>query len=109
MALRAITTVNRFWANLPLRAKALALVWIPLPILLVAGVTMFRAERAERQTRTSVERTWDIRGDLQDVMILLLDADASVREFVVRGDAAVLAPYLRCREMLPAVSAHLGT
>ena len=109
MVSRVIVTINRFWTSLPLRAKALALIWIPLPVLFVTSVVMYRTERGERQARTRIEDTWDVRGGIQDVMILFLQAEASAREFGVRGEREALGPYLRSRELFPVVSAHLGT
>ncbi len=109
MVSRVIVTVNRFWSNLPLRAKALALVWFPLPVVFVAGVMMYRAERSEQEGRTRIEHTLDVRGDIQNVTALLLDAEASAREFAANREAQALRPYLRSRELLPVVSAHLGT
>src|SRR5579863_7014944 len=109
MACSVIVTVNRFWTGLPLRAKALALVWVPLPILFVAGIVMYRAELGERQGRVSIEQAWDVRASIQEVMILLQDAEASARDFAVRGDEEALGPFLPSRELFPVVSARVDT
>src|SRR5258708_35215091 len=107
MLTRAATAMNKFWTNLPLRVRAVALLLIPLPVLIVAGITMHRAERDEREARALVEHTRDVRGDIQEAMLLLVDAAASVREFVVKGESALLQPYLRSRGLLPGLGGHL--
>src|SRR5690348_2915793 len=107
MATRAIVIMNRFWAGLPLRVRALALVLIPLPVLIVAGITMHRAASDEQEARVQVTYTAEVRSQIQDVTVLLLDAEASVREFAADGNTKLLRPYLRAKELLPAASAQL--
>jgi len=107
MATRAIVMLNRFWADLPLRVRALALLLIPLPVLIVAGITIHRDAHGEQEARAQIAHTAKVRSRIQDFTVLLLDAEASVREFTAGGDTKLLRPYLRAKELSPAAGAQL--
>jgi PAS domain S-box-containing protein len=107
MAVRLITTINRFWADRSLRTKALAVLLLPLPILIAATAAMFRAQQGEQQAHSWVLHTLDVRSDIQEVQVRLLDAEASAREFLLTGDPSALHPYWESREVLGPLVDHL--
>src|ERR1700683_23177 len=100
MTARVWATINRFWADRSLRTKALALLLLPLPILIAASAGMYRAQQGERQARAWVEHTFEVRGDIQETLVRLLDAETSARDFLLTGDANALRPYWESRELL---------
>jgi PAS domain S-box-containing protein len=100
MTARVWATINRFWADRSLRTKALALLLLPLPILLAASAGMYRAQYGERQARVWVQHTFEVRGEIQETLVRLLDAETSARDFVLTGDPNALRPYWESRELL---------
>ncbi len=107
MATRALASINQFWAGRSLRTKALAVLLLPLPILLTASAAMYRAQRGEQQARAWVQRTLGARGDIQEILVRLSDAESSVRDFLLAGDASTLHPYWESREILGPLVEHL--
>ena len=101
--------MNRFWTHLPLRVKAAALLLISVPVLLMASAALYRANLEERQARSAIQRVWDVRSLVQDSLVLISNAEASVREYVLRRDGALLEPYLRSQELLPQLVSHLNS
>ena len=107
MAERAIAGINQFWAGRSLRTKALAVLLLPLPILIAASAGMYRAQRGEQQARSWVQHTLETRGDIQEILVRLADAEASARDFLLVGDPSTLRPYWESREVLGALVEHL--
>ncbi len=108
MTARVWATINRFWADRSLRTKALALLLLPLPILIAASAGMYRAQQGERQARAWVEHTFEVRGDIQETLVRLLDAETSARDFLLTGDANALRPYWESRELLGPLVGNLA-
>jgi PAS domain S-box-containing protein len=106
---RAVATMNQFWAGRSLRTKAVAVLLLPLPILMTASAGMYRAQRGEQQARSWVQHTLDARGDIQEILVRLSDAEASARDFLLVGDPATLHPYWESREVLGPLVEHLTT
>src|SRR5690242_14746388 len=108
MASRVVNGINRLWTNLPLRVRAVALLLVPLPLLVVSTMVLWRAASGEQQARARVQHSLEVRSGIQDILVRLLDAETSVREFLLSGESAVLRPYQESREFLPALSAHVS-
>ena len=107
MAARAVASINEFWAGRSLKTKALAVLLLPLPILITASAAMYRAQRGEEQARVWVQQTLEARGDIQEILVRLSDAESSARDFLLAGDAATLRPYWESREVLGPLVEHL--
>jgi PAS domain S-box-containing protein len=107
MAARAVASINQFWTSRSLRTKALAVLLLPLPILITASAAMFRAQRSEQQARVWVQHTLEARGDIQEILVRLSDAESSARDFLLAGDASTLRPYWESREVLGPLVEHL--
>jgi PAS domain S-box-containing protein len=93
MPVRFITTLNRYWADRPLRIKALALLLIPLPILVAAAAAISHAHQDEQHARILVEQAQKVSNHIQGTLIRLLDAEASARELRAAREPAALARY----------------
>src|SRR5436309_2753598 len=106
MAARLVAKINKFWANLPLRTKALALLTVPLPVAIVVSLALYGAHRGEQDDRAQIQRAWDVRSDIHRTTLVLLNAEAAVLEFVMQGDRTLLQPYFQSKELLPGVAAH---
>lgn len=108
MAARVVEAINQFWASRSLRTKALAVLLLPLPILIAASAAMYRAQQDEQQARSWVQHTLEVRSDIQEVQVQLLDAEAAARDFLLTGDPSALHPYWESREVLGPLVEHLG-
>jgi CHASE3 domain sensor protein len=100
MPVRFIASLNRYWANRPLRIKALALLLIPLPILVAAAGAISHAHEKEQQARISVERAQKVCNHIQGTLIRLLDAEASARELRLAREPSALKRYSEASEAL---------
>jgi len=102
-----VATINRSWANRSLRAKALTLLLLPLPVLVAASAGLYRAQQGEQQARGWVEHTLQVRGDIQEILVRLLDAEASARDFLLTGEPSALRPYQESRALVALLTEHL--
>src|SRR5690242_357020 len=93
MLIRLITSLNRFWADRPLRIKALALLLIPLPILIAATGAISHAHQNEQQARILVEQAQQVCNHIQGTLIRLLDAEAATRQLQAARAPSALARY----------------
>ena len=93
MLIRLIASINRFWADRPLRIKALALLLIPLPILIAATGAISHAHQNEQHARILVDEAQKVSNHIQGTLIRLLDAEASARELRAARDPSALARY----------------
>ena len=109
MAERVVAAMNRFWASRSVRTKALAVLLLPLPLLIAASAALYRAELSEQQARGWVQHTLEVRADIQEVLVRLLDAESSARDFLLTGDPSALHPYWESRELLGPLAEHLTT
>lgn len=107
MSGHAVAAINRFWAGRSLRTKALAVLLLPLPLLIAASAGMYRAQHSEQQARFWVQHTLEARGDIQEILVRLADAEASARDFLLVGDPSTLRPYWESREVLGSLVEHL--
>ncbi|HUF33381.1 MAG TPA: response regulator [Acidimicrobiales bacterium] len=82
-----------WWADLPLRRKGLVVVAIPvLSLLLVAAALlplMAQRERTDRSVRESIA----IQTATRDLLLVLVEAETSVRGLVATGDERFLERY----------------
>ena len=81
---------------------------LPLPILLAASAGLYRAQQGEQQARNWVEHTLQVRSDIQEILVRLLDAEASARDFLLTGEPSALGPYRESRELVTPLTEHLA-
>ena len=97
------------WADLPLRAKGLVVVAIPLVALLVAALSSSLVRRQADDADAWVAHTLEVRGELQRTTTLLVDAETGVRGYALTGREEFLAPYRQAQAALPNNLVHLGS
>jgi signal transduction histidine kinase len=99
--------MRRFWDNLSLRSKALAIVAVPaLPLLLAMALVLAFA----RQTRIAeqwVSHTLEVKAQIDATLGLTNDATLSVHSYLVTRERAALDPYVQLGEKWPATIARL--
>jgi len=103
-----VAAINRYWANLSLRTKASALLVLPLPILLAGAIGMYRASLDERQARSWVQHTLEVRENVQDLQVRLVDAEASARDFLLTGESSALRSYTESKELVETLLGRLN-
>src|SRR6266849_6368814 len=82
---------------------------ISVPVLLMAGAALYRANLEERQARDAIQRAWEVRSLVQDSLVLVSNAEASVREFALRGDGSLPEPHLPPPSLLPPLFLRLNS
>src|SRR5438445_11337612 len=104
----AFTRATLAWANLPLRAKGLVVVAIPLAALLVSALLYFISENEDQQAEHWVAHTHEVRTDIQQALNILLDATNGIRGYLLTGQETFLNPYENAIQTLPDDLAHLA-
>ena len=97
--------IGRAWADLPLRAKGLVVVAIPLLALLLATVGFGVALAQDRRAQGAVLRTVEVERQIAEVRIL---AQAGVTGYVLTGERRYLTSYENARRELPEAVVELG-
>jgi PAS domain S-box-containing protein len=97
--------VGRAWADLPLRAKGLVVIAIPLLALLLATVLFGVALAQDRQAQGAVLHTVEVEREIAQVRILV---QAGVTGYVLTGERRYLTSYEEARRELPQAVGNLG-
>jgi CHASE3 domain sensor protein len=97
--------LGRAWADLPLRAKGLVVVAIPLLALLLATVLFGVALAQDRGAQGAVLHTVEVERQIAQVRVLV---QAGVTGYVLTGERRYLTAYEAARQELPRAIAHLG-
>ena len=97
------------WADLPLRAKGLVVVAIPLVALVVAAVLFGVALAQDRDAQGRVLHTVQVEHQVAEVRALALEAETGARGYLLTGQDHYLEPYELARRVLPSSVAHLGS
>jgi PAS domain S-box-containing protein len=93
--------------NLSLRTKGVLVVAIPVCALLVAMVVFYRFDQNLQEEQVAVERSFNVRSDIRDILIGMVDAETGIRGFLLSHNRSFLEPYESARRQLPHVLDHL--
>ncbi|SDH19378.1 PAS domain S-box-containing protein [Pseudomonas flavescens] len=99
--------IDRSWADLPLRGKALVGISLPLVILLLSLVLIYITERQTAEAEEDVRRVLQVQGDIQAVQTLLAEGAASVRGYLLTRRENFLPTYLQTEPRIEAALARL--
>ena len=99
----------RYWADLPLRGKALVVISLPLVILLLSLVLIYTTERQTARAEEDVRRVLLVQGDIQAVHTLLAEAAASVRGYLLTRREDFLPAYRQARPLIDAALQRLDS
>lgn len=78
------------WSNLPLRAKGFVVVAIPVLALVGSQSAFLIAQGAFTRADQAVREATETRGAIRSILISALDAETSVRGFLLTGDRTLL-------------------
>jgi diguanylate cyclase (GGDEF)-like protein/PAS domain S-box-containing protein len=95
------------WSNLSLRAKGFVVVAIPVGGLLLAQAALLLAQGAYARADETAEGAAETRTVVRSVLIAALDAETSVRGYLLTGDRSTLYPYRQAVIALPQLMARL--
>jgi diguanylate cyclase (GGDEF)-like protein/PAS domain S-box-containing protein len=93
------------WSNLSLRAKGFVVVAIPVGGLLLAQSALLLAQGASTRADEAAREAAEARTAVRSVLIAVLDAETSVRGYLLTGDRSHLYGY---RQAVVALPQHLG-
>ncbi|ADM09588.1 sensory box histidine kinase/response regulator [Parvularcula bermudensis HTCC2503] len=99
--------IARPWADLPLTAKGLVVIALPLFILMGSLMMLHQASYAEARAEDDVRRAFAIQRDIYQVHALLAEAASGVRGYLLTGQDRFLEPFRRAEGELPETYARL--
>lgn len=97
----------RAWENLPIRAKGLVVVAIPLCALVGAVGLLYAVDRRHDREQEALHHIQEVDRQIRAVQGLLLDAETGVRGYVLTGFGSYLDPYRDAFAELPRAHAAL--
>src|SRR6266545_7323820 len=97
--------LSRAWADLPLRAKGLVVVTIPLATLVTAGLLFSATLAADRQAQGAVLRTVEVE---RQVAQLRIQVQAGVAGYLLTGQPSYLTTYQAASRELPTALGRLS-
>ncbi|WP_326891815.1 PAS domain S-box protein (plasmid) [Rhizobium beringeri] len=100
-------TAWRF-ADLPLRAKGIVIITVPLALLLAALASVFVADRQSRIAEDQVRVTLEIQSGIQEIHASIAEAATAMRGYLLTGRTDFLDPFNRAEERLPVVIDEVG-
>ncbi|MBI3912359.1 MAG: PAS domain-containing protein, partial [Armatimonadetes bacterium] len=95
------------WADMPLQAKGLVVVDIPLAALFVAVISFFLVERQAPAVEASTRHTLEVRALMRQVITYLLHAEEGVHAYLLTGQKEWLQSYQAVRKSVPETLAHI--
>lgn len=96
------------FADLPLRAKGIVIITVPLALLLAALVSVFVADRQSRIAEDQVRVTLEIQSGIQEIHALIAEAATAMRGYLLTGRTDFLDPFNRAEDRLPVVLDEVG-
>ncbi len=93
--------LERRFANLSLTTKGALVVAIPVCALLVAMAVFYQYEWQTRRAAESVMQSFEVRSEIRDVLILMVNAETGTRGYLLTGRPAFLQPYMTAVVDLP--------
>jgi len=88
-----LSRVNRWWADLPLRWKGATVLLIPVTALICGFASVYLVGLKADDAETQVAQIAAVRYHVRSVFTSILDAETSVRGFVISRDAHFLDRY----------------
>src|SRR4051812_19381564 len=97
------------WSRLSLRAKGVAVLSVPMAAMFVVMFAIYLVEGNVRDADMASRRADDIRVELLQFHVVLLDAETAVSAYLATGDRLRLTSYEAARVSMEKSLAHLST
>jgi PAS domain S-box-containing protein len=79
--------------NVSLRSRGLIVVSLPVAALLISGLLVAAMERSKERADLRIRQAIDFRAQLQNLYIVLIDAESATRNFALSGHENGLQPF----------------
>jgi CHASE3 domain sensor protein len=93
--------VRRWWTDRPLRTKGWVVLAIPVIALCMGTLFFYLQGRREEHAVKEVQYTYEVKSTLQEIDLLLLGAESSIRGFLINGNQTTLAEFSSAGSELP--------
>jgi PAS domain S-box-containing protein len=93
--------MRRALRDLPLTAKGIVVVAIPVGALLATLVVFFQMQRQSTTAQEWVEHTYQVRYELRQISLIMASAEAAARGYLLTGNSAFLDRYGAARGDVP--------
>lgn len=100
--------VSKYWQDLPLGLKGVALNALPLMVLLASLAFLYTHEQQAALLENKVQNALQIQRDIQTVHTQLLEASTGVRDFLLTGNENFLTIYHQAQQKLPLILQELA-
>ena len=107
MAEDRLNAVVNIWANRSLRVKGLAVVLLPVLALIISVALLNQLDRQKTEAQEWVNRTQELRAQLQNMFIVLISAESEVRNFGLNGREEGILPFAMSEASIDAVFAKV--
>jgi CHASE3 domain sensor protein len=87
--------------DLPLNAKGMVVVSLPVLALLASLIVFVQFQRQARSAQGWVDHTYQVRSELRQISLLTVSAEAEARGYLLTGDKSLLERYREAREKIP--------
>ena len=99
--------MNRRLSDLPLAAKGVVVIAIPVSALLATLFVFLQFQRQASTAQNWVEHTYQVRSELRQISLLMVSGEAAARGYLLSGDGNLLARYRAARDEVPRHIAEL--
>lgn len=93
--------MKRVLADASLTAKGIVVVAIPVCALMASLFVFLQFQREARTAQQWVDHTYQVRSELRQISLLMVNAEAAARGYLLTGDVAQLERYSAAREQVP--------
>jgi PAS domain S-box-containing protein len=93
--------LRRWWTDRPLGTKGWVVLSIPVVMLCLGTLVLYLQGRREEQAVQQVQHSYEVQSTLQQIDLLLLGAESSIRGFLIDGNQTTLAEFTSMETELP--------
>jgi len=93
--------MKRLLADMSLTAKGIVVVAIPVCALMASLFVFMQFQREARTAQQWVDHTYQVRSELRQISLLMVNAEDAARGYLLTGDGAQLRRYTAAREQVP--------
>ncbi len=93
--------MKRLVFDLPIAAKGIVVVSIPVFALLLSLIVFLQMQRESASAQEWVEHTYQVRAELREISLMMASAEAAARGYLLTGDESLLDRYRAAREAVP--------
>ena len=97
------------WQRIPLRVQGVVFNSLPLIAVLITALFAYYSNRQRERTELSLNRHFEMVENLMDVQTQLLNAETSLRGYLLTHEASLLQPATEARTVVPEKLTHVRT